>query len=447
MTGPTPRTIAEHVAATLARVCPLEVVDVRLDADDVLGLVLARDVVAATPVPAFDNSAMDGYAVRQGDLPDDGTEVTLPVLADARPGHPVGVVGAISGPTRPGSEDESGQRSRPQRSGVVRIMTGAPLPDGFDAVVPVERTSTGRFVAGRPTTERTVTLGRQHRDHVRRAGTDVGVGAVLARAGAAMIPGLVAVAAAAGVTTVPVHRRPRVAVISTGSELAALGTTAPGTIPDSNSLMLAALARAAGADVVRVGAVPDDARALASALDSVVGMKSAGLEPSRPADFIPTTDLVVTSGGVSAGASDVVREVLAAGSAQEVDVAAVAMRPGRPQALAAWRGVPWIAVPGNPVSAFVSFTLFARPAVRRLAGRRGLPADRTARVARGWSSPPGAEQVLPVITGPDGVSPAARDGHHLSALPAADALAIVPAGVTEVAAGDEVAVRPLGEAT
>lgn len=414
MTRPTPRTVAEHVAATLARVHPLDATEVPLDADDVLGLVLARDVMAAAPVPAFDSSAMDGYAVRLTDLPDDGTRVTLPVLADARPGHlldrdlPLGVAGP---------------------AGVVRIMTGAPVPDGFDAVVPVERTSTRRFVAGRPTTERTVTLGRQQRSHVRHAGTDLAAGDPVAAAGTVVTPGTVAATAAAGLTTVPVHRRPRVAVVSTGSELTDLGPAAPGTIPDSNSLMLAALARASGADVLRVGAVPDDPDALATALDRVAG----------------GADLLVTSGGVSAGAADVVREVLAAGSAQDVDLAAVAMRPGRPQALATWRGVPWVAVPGNPVSAFVSFVLFARPAVRRLAGHRQLPTARTARVARGWSSPPGAEQVLPVVTGPDGVTPAARDGHHLSALPTADALAIVPAEVTEVAPGDEVAVHPLRE--
>ncbi|WP_402375647.1 molybdopterin molybdotransferase MoeA [Isoptericola rhizosphaerae] len=429
MTGPTPRTIAEHLAATLARVHPLETTGVRLDAEGVLGLVLARNVVAVAPVPAFDNSAMDGYAVRLTDLPDDGAQVTLPVLADIRPGHPAGVVGAISGPFCPDSEDTSGQELRPQPWGAVRIMTGAPLPHGYDAVVPVERTSTGRFVAGRPTTERSVTLGRQHRDHVRRAGTDLAAGDLVAAAGAVVTPGALAASAAAGLTTLPVHRRPRVAVVSTGSELAGLGSTAPGTIPDSNSLMLAALARAAGADVVRVGAVPDDPGALAAVLDRVAG----------------DADLIVTSGGVSAGASDVVREVLAAGTAQHVDVAAVAMRPGRPQALATWRGVPWVAVPGNPVSALVSFTLFARPAVHRLGGRRGLPHDRTARAARGWASPAGAEQVLPVITGHDGVAPAAHDGHHLSALPTADALAVVPADVTRVSPGDEVTVLPLGD--
>lgn len=423
MTGPTPRTIAEHVTATLARVRPLEVVEMPLTELDVLGLVVARDVVATAPVPAFDNSAMDGYAVRRTDLPDDGTDVTLPVLADVRPGPLPSAVGRRS--SAPDGSPPGGLLPA-AGPGVARIMTGAPLPDGFDAVVPVERTSTGRFVAGHPTTERTVTLARQERDHVRHAGTDVAAGDRLATAGDAVTPGLVAVAVAAGLTTLPVHRRPRVAVISTGSELAAPGTAAPGTVPDSNSLMLAALARQAGADVVRVGAVPDAADALTAVLDGVGDV-----------------DLVVTSGGVSAGASDVVREVLAHGTATDVDVAAVAMRPGRPQALATWAGVPWIAVPGNPVSAFVSFALFAAPALRRLAGRPGRPPLRTARAASAWTCPPRAEQVLPVTTGPDGVTPAASDGHHLSALPRADALAVVPAGTARVAVGDEVTVHPL----
>ncbi len=419
----------------LARTAPLGAVEVPVEhCAQTPGLVLARDVAAAAAVPAFDNSAMDGYAVRLADLPADGSEVTLPVVADVRPGPPPDVADPASdvvGMKSTGVDGSGTVNSIPTTpAGAVRIMTGAALPAGFDAVVPVERTSTGRFVAGGPTAERTVTLARQPRDHVRRAATDLRPGDLLARAGTTAGPGLVAAAAAAGLTTLAVHRRPRVAVISTGSELADLGTAAPGTIPDSNSLMLAALARDLGADVVRVGAVPDHPDALRAALDDVT-------DTARPAD------LVVTSGGVSAGASDVVREVLASGAADDVELAAVAMRPGRPQAVATWRGVPWIAVPGNPVSAFVSFTLFVRPALRRLAGHEGTTPVRTGRAATGWTSPPGVEQVLPVTTGPDGVTPAARDGHHLAALPRADALVIVPAAVEKVVAGDPVAIVAL----
>jgi molybdopterin molybdotransferase len=445
--SPAPRTIAEHATAVLARVAPLPEVPLPLAvaAVDGLGLVLAHDHVARSAVPPFDNAAMDGYAVRLADLPDDGSAVAMPVVGDLRPGVPPRAwssgspVGAAQGPR------------------AVRIMTGAPLPAWADAVVPVECTSTGRFVAGEAAGERDVTVSRQSRTHVRRAGEDVQRGDVLARAGQRVTPALVAAAAAGGLTELVVHRRPRVAVISTGSELVASGAGAAdgvGAIPDSNSLMLAALARAAGADVLRVGAVPDDADALRRALDTAAG----------------AADLVVTSGGVSAGASDVVREVLAdldvgsgagAGRAalSDVDVAAVAMRPGRPQALARWHGVPWVAVPGNPVSAFVSFVLFARPAIERLGGAPAvgpqphLPADRTGerRAATGWASPPGREQVLPVRTLPSGeilpaVGPGARTtgGHLLSGLLAADGLAIVPASAEKVEAGDRVTVLDVG---
>lgn len=448
--SPVPRTIAEHAAAVLARVGPLPAVSLPLAsaADGGLGQVLAHDVVARSAVPPFDNAAMDGYAVRLADLPDDGRPVTLPVTGDVRCGWTPG----------PLSADEVDHEST--HSGAVRIMTGAPLPAWADAVVPVERTSTGRFVAGGGLTEREVTVARQPRTHVRRAGEDLRPGDVLARAGERVTPALVAVAAAAGLRELDVHRRPCVAVISTGSELVASGGTPDGvgTIPDSNSLMLAALVRAAGADVVRIGAVPDDARALRDALDTAVGAPVAQSEGGNWATSLPTADLVVTSGGVSAGASDVVREVLASpdGGVSDVDVAAVAMRPGRPQALARWRGVPWVAVPGNPVSAFVSFVLFARPAISRLAGapvvgrQPHLPPDRTAqrRAATGWASPPGREQLVPVRVLPSGdVEPAgvagARGGHLLSGLLTADGLAIVPAVTEKVEAGAPVTVLDL----
>lgn len=432
------RSIAEHTAAVLARVGPLPVVDQRLDDPGVVGLVLAEDVAAAAPVPPFDHAAMDGYAVRLADLPDDGAAVTLPVLADARPGTPPTVVGGESAAaSRSGAADSLPTAPR----GAVRIMTGAPLPPGYDAVVPVERTSTGRFVAGGPTAERTVTLARQHRDHVRRTGTDLAAGALVARAGTAVGPGLVATAAAAGLVTVPVRRRPRVAVLSTGSELAPLGTMAPGTIADSNSLMLAALVRAAGAEVVRVGAVPDRVDALRTALDDLTGPAPGAADGRQHAGV----DLIVSSGGVSAGASDVVRELLACPDATDVDVATVAQRPGKPQALATWRGVPWVAVPGNPVSAFVSAALYALPAVRRLAGHPDAP-PRTARAAASWTSPAGTQQVVPVVTRPDGVTPAGSDGHHLSALVDADALVIVPAHLERVSPADDLPLLPLPEA-
>ncbi|MBE1876960.1 molybdopterin molybdotransferase MoeA [Myceligenerans pegani] len=506
---PTSRTVAEHLERVLAMVSPLpprettpaEIVDggavgpsssgrpdVRVvgpSGDRLLDIgptapqgtdpaVLAEDVSAAHAVPAFDHSAMDGYAVRSGDLPAGSEPVVLRVVADipAAPNEPRELA--------PGT--------------AARIMTGAPLPPGADAVVPVERTSTGRFD---PASESgvgaagSVTLGRQPRDHIRRQGTDTAAGAVLARAGQELTAPLVAALAATGVSRVRVRRRPRVAIIATGSELVPSGSPVrPGQITDSNSLMLAAAARAAGADVVRLGPVPDEPDALRAALDDatfgpgeahagaggvagepgdvagrreevaarpgevVGGPGGAVAGPGRPAaEADPRVDLIVTAGGVSAGAADVVRAVLSAGgdrmpgggpgAVSGVDVAAVGMKPGRPQALARWRGVPWIAVPGTPVAAYVSFVMFVRPAIERLRGLSGpgrAPESRPA--AAGWTSPRGREQVVPVRILADGVEPTG-DGHHLSALTAADALAVVPADVEKVEPGDLVPVIPL----
>lgn len=502
-----PRTVAEHVAAVLALVAPLPAREVplvglvdgawaggpRADVgnDDPDGAVrptpasgvpsvLADDVYAAGPVPAFDHSAMDGYAVRRRDLPPGGEAGTLDVVADiaAAPGEPRGLA--------PGT--------------AARIMTGAPLPPGADSVVPVERTSTGRFdpaaeactdtAEARTNTAgtgaagaRTVTLARQPRDHLRRQGEDIATGTLLAPAGSELTAPLVAGLAASGVSRVRVRRRPRVAVVATGSELVTLGSpTGPGQITDSNSLMLATAIRALGADVVRLGPVPDTPDALAAALDDAVGpgdgcrdatgpggccreaadpvdacrdavgpssgaagqvTRSAGEGPGAARG--PGVDLIVTAGGVSAGAADVVRGLLAGrpGAVSHVEVAAVGMRPGRPQALARWRGVPWIAVPGTPVAAHVSCAMFVRPAVRRLRGLAdpgGRAETRPAAVA--WSGPRGREQVVPVRVTDRGVEPAG-DGHHLSALVAADALAVIPADVEKVAPGDPVPVIPL----
>lgn len=457
---PTPRTVAEHLAAVLALVAPLPPREVRLadlidgtrpDDGDPCGTdgarhpapssdirsILAADVHATTPVPAFDHSAMDGYAVRRADLPPSGAPVTLHVMADiaAAPGTPHELA--------PGT--------------AARIMTGAPLPPGADAVVPVEHTSTGRFdpaapyrtrppdVAtgtapdadtttapnGGPPTGTTVTLARQPRDHIRRQGSDLPAGTPLAHAGTRLTAPLVAGLAASGVARIQVRRRPRVAVIATGSELVPLGqATGPGQITDSNSVMLATAIHALGADTMRLGPVQDTPDALATTLDTAV---DTGV------------DLIVTAGGVSAGTADVVRVLLAAPSeaVTHVHVAAVGMRPGRPQALARWRAVPWIAVPGTPVAAYVSCAMFVRPAIERLRGlaRPEHPA-RPHPAAIGWTSPPGREQVVPVRLTDHGITPTG-DNHHLSALITADALALVPADVEKVAPGDQIPVIPL----
>ncbi|MFI9485278.1 molybdopterin molybdotransferase MoeA [Promicromonospora sp. NPDC052451] len=495
------RGVTEHIERVLGLVAPLPARSV--DVADALGEVVAEDLYAAVSVPPFDSAAMDGYAVRLTDLPPDGSPVTLRVTGDVAAG--------------PGDPDPVGPGQ------AVRIMTGAPLPPGADAVVPVEHTSTGRFVAGAPRTEDSVTLTRRPRPHVRAAGEDVRRGELLARAGTEVTAALVGALAASGTVRVPARRRPLVAVISTGAELVPVGSVpGPGQITDSNGPMLAAAARAAGADVVRIGPVPDDPAALRAALDEAVGQAVGGAvgagaggvgpdaggigpdgggdgpdaggigpdagprEPGHPAD------LVVTAGGVSAGAADVVREVLGSGAwgadATDVDVAAVAMSPGRPQALARWRGVPWLALPGNPVGAYASFELFVRPAVDRLRGRpaevghsastmstrSNLPSTAVLPAAADWPGSPGRLLVVPVrVVRPPGTASAALPGpaghltspppdagadptlldapgvvplgsrHSLSALACADGLALVPPDVEKVRAGDPVEVLML----
>ncbi|MEV0949741.1 gephyrin-like molybdotransferase Glp [Promicromonospora sp. NPDC050249] len=446
---PQARSVTEHVERVLALVAPLRAA--AHDLEDALGSVLTEDLYASVSVPPFDGAAMDGYAVRLADLPPDGSQVTLQVTGDVAAGP--------SGLTEVGT----GQ--------AVRIMTGAPLPPGADAVIPVERTSTGRFVAGAPRAEEAVTLARQSRPHVRCAGEDVRQGELLARAGTELTAALVGALAASGTVRVAVRRRPLVAVISTGSELVPIGgVLGPGQITDSNGPMLAAAVRAAGADVVRLGPVPDDPAALRGVLDQALHADADGAG----------ADLIVTAGGVSAGAADVVREVLAAApgsnrpGATGVDVATVAMSPGKPQALARWGGVPWLALPGNPVGAYASFELFARPAIDRLRGVEASGQHHTPGVccsestmstqsntpravplaaAAGWSGSPGRLLVVPVrlVPLPDagGVAPEsagvvpAGSHHSLSALATADGLAFVSPDVEKVRPGDIVQVLML----
>lgn len=460
--------MAEHLEDVLALVAPAPVADLGLD--DAVGGVLAADVASLLDSPAFDASAMDGYAVRSADLSGatPGAPVTLRLVADVPAGGNLG----------------DGPSPRVGPGEAARIMTGAPVPAGADVVVPVEETSTGRFVAGGPRGA-TVTLpvGRSttpRRAHVRRRAEDVRRGDVVLAAGSTLTARHVSVAASAGYATLPVHRRPRVAVLSTGSELVPAGEVpGPGCLPDSNSVLLAAAAREAGAVVVRRGGVGDTVAELAAALDDVLGAAwpdDAGSAAARP-------DLVVTTGGVSAGAFDVARELLgsapdapdapdasdaldvpdplapgrstgpAAGAVTDARVVAVGMQPGKPQGLARWRGVPWLALPGNPVSAFVSFELFVRPAIDRLRGVREPRRTLVTRAAgEGWASPVGREQLVLVRhTGLDDarVVPAGRHGdgggpgsgsHRLSALVHADAVAVVPADVTAVVPGDSLQV-------
>lgn len=397
------RAVAEHRNALLALVTP--VAGERCALADGRGRVLAEPVRAAGELPHWDSSAMDGYAVRSQDV------------AAAGEGAPVRlrVVGEVA----------AGSDLRPAvTAGVaVRIMTGAPVPPGADAVVPVEETDGG---LEHVLVSRAAAPGA----HVRVAGDDVRAGDLVLDAGQVLGPAALAALASVGLTEVVVHRRPRVAVVSTGSELVAPGgPLRRGQIHDSNSTLLAAAASAAGAEVVGTGSVVDDVAALRAELARHDG----------------AVDLVVTSGGVSVGAYDVVKELLAPG----VEFVTVAMQPGKPQGAGLLPGgTPVLCLPGNPVSAHVSFEVFVRPVLRRLAGAARLDRPTAlATVAAGWRPPAGRAQYMPVRLedGPDGLlaRPAAAGGsgsHLVAGLARADGLAAVPQGTSEVRPGMQVPV-------
>ncbi|WP_444663573.1 molybdopterin molybdotransferase MoeA [Cellulomonas sp. CW35] len=427
------RGLDEHRAAALALAAPLPPVLVPLL--EAVGQVLAQDVTTDGPLPRWDNSAMDGYAVRAADV------------AAATPDGPV--VLRVVGDVAAGSDDAPVVAP----GTAVRIMTGAPVPPGADAVVPVELTSprTGGQDAGDHAwatsggdveVRAAVTSGQ----HVRGTGEDAAAGEVVLRAGDLVGPAHVAAAASVGRATLVVHRRPRIAVVSTGDELVAPGTALRrGQIPDSNSWLLAAAVQAAGADALRLGPVRDDPGALRRLLHELDGGDHG------------TVDGIVTSGGVSAGAFDVVKAALA--DEPGVELVPVAVQPGKPQGLGRLpSGTPVWTLPGNPVSAFASFEMFVRPAVRRMLGAHP-ERPRVAAVAdEGWRTPPGRAQLMPVRRVPAAGSgsasgsepstepgPAVRvrratargSGSHLVArLAVAEGLAVIPADVDEVRAGD-----------
>jgi len=403
--------VEEYLATLLAPVTPLPAEEVAVA--DALGRGLAADLVARLDVPPFDTSAMDGFAVRAAEAP---AGTTLPVAGDIP-----------AGPGRPGA--------LPRRA-AMRIMTGAPLPAGADAVVPVEDTDQPAGPAAVPATVR-IGVASPAGANVRRRGEDVAAGAVVLPAGTRLTPAALASAISVGHGVLTVRRRPRVAVVSTGSELVGPGEVpGPGQIPDSNATLVAALLRARGHDVAGVHRVADDVGALAAALEAAAA----------------DADLVITTGGVSAGAFDVVKE---ATTSRGFTYTAVAMQPGKPQGhgvVESTRGRSLVlALPGNPVSVFVSFHLFARPVLDAMAGTPRRPGLLAARAAAGWTSPRGRRQYIPVrLTAPASLAdplptvvpthPLGSGSHLIASLHRANAIAVVPEDVLAVAAGDLVPV-------
>jgi len=400
-------TVEQYQESVLDRVEPLAPRHVPVS--EAHGLRLAEDVLAVLAVPPFANSAMDGFAVRAADVAAAGEDapLTLPVVGDVPAGttHPAAVV--------PGS--------------AVRVMTGAPLPPGADAIVPVELTDQPPGAAGLPShvvVRAAVEAGR----HVRGEGEDIRPGDVVLRAGTVLAATHLSAAVSAGHGELLVHPRPRVGVLATGDELCPPGTDpGPGRIPDSNSLLLAALVREAGAEPVPLGTVGDDPAELRAAVH----------------DALERVDVLVTSGGVSVGTKDVVKAALA----DQLGFTTVAMQPGKPQGFGVLEGrLPVFALPGNPVSVMVSFHVHVAPALRRMLGLPARLPLGTARAGVGWRCPPGRRQYLPVLLEDDGVDlpsvrPASAGGsgsHLVASLALAQALAVVPEDVDAVAPGDEV---------
>lgn len=400
-------TVDEHLQSVLAQITPVEQVTVPLARAH--GLVLTEDITSDVDLPRFDNSAMDGYAIRSEEL----------FGADAENPRLVPVLGDISA--------GDGQRREHATGRTWRIMTGAPMPEGADAVVRLEDTDGHEH-------EVQIRRGVDAGANVRRAGEDVRAGDVLLRAGDRIGPAQIAVLASAGVSQVPVVGPVRVVVLSTGDELVPVGQeVAQGQIHDSNGPMLEALVRGAGHYAVHVGHLPDDEKTIKSELGQ----------------HLKHADLVITSGGVSKGAYDAVKAVLTGSGSMEFTE--VDMQPGKPQGfgLLGKRKVPVFTLPGNPVSVLVSFEVFVRPALAALAGQRFEQVTLPAVVLQGWDSPEGRQQYTRVrlerdASGQFGVTPVGGPGSHLVAgLAAADALAIVAADATEVATGTTVSVLPL----
>lgn len=404
------RSVEDHLARVLDGVQPLAPLELPLL--DANGCLLAEDVRSEVDLPSFDNSAMDGYAVRLADL--SGCSEQYPSIL------------RVAGDVAAGDSDPG----RVSSGLAMRVMTGAAMPAGAEAVAPVEWTDGG-------VTDVRITKAPSAGQYVRRRGEDVRAGDEVLRAGTLIGPAQVGLLAAVGRTRVLVRPRPRVVVLSTGSELVEPGQTpGPGRISDSNGFMLTAAAREAGADARRGGTVSDDKSALLDAVE----------------DHLARADLLVTTGGVSVGAYDVVKQVFS--DLGTVGFDRVAMQPGMPQGfgLLGPDRTPIFTLPGNPVSAYVSFEVFVRPAIRAMMGVQPLhrpivpatcldrftsPAGRR-QYARAWHRPAEGDGLATV-------TPVGGAGSHLlGGLAGANALIVVETDVTEVTAGAQVEVMPLG---
>jgi molybdopterin molybdotransferase len=405
---PAIRSVDEHLAAILDDLDPM--VAVAQPLLDALDLACAEDVVAPISLPNFDNSAMDGYAVRLADV--EGASETSPVTLPV-----VGEIGAGQASLRalgPG--------------GAAKIMTGAPIPAGADSVVPYEWTDRGADVVR-------ITRAPQLHQHIRPAGDDVAEGDLLVETGEILGPRRLGLLASVGRPSVLARPRPRVVILSTGSELREPGSRlGHDSIYDGNSYLLAAAVKRAGAIPYRVGIVPDESEAFLEAMH----------------DQLVRADVVITSGGVSQGDFDVVKAAL---TPEGVWFGPVAMQPGKPQGYGrvGEDRVPIFTLPGNPVSSYISFHVFVLPALRKLMGKEPYALATTqARLTKALASPGGRRQYRRGEVGVDErgsyVAPVGGAGSHLVGdLASANCLIVIPEDTTSVEAGEPVEVLMLEE--
>jgi len=403
-------TVHEASERILAGIAPLDTETLPLR--DALGRVLANDARSSIEHPPWDNSSMDGYAVRAADVASASASapVELPVAETVRAGQ------RPSRPLAPGS--------------AVRVMTGAPVPDGADTVIRVEDTDGG---------EKRVVI-RNARDagrNIRPRGEDLQIGSVAVAGGTVLGPAHLGVLASIGCATVSVHRRPRVTILASGDELVDVdqfdAVRRGDRIVSSNGYTTSAAATVAGAEVVDLGIVPDDpgtyAERLSNALDS---------------------DLLITTGGVSVGAFDFTKDVVRSLGA-DLHLWRVLMRPGAPLGFGTLRGVPWLGLPGNPVSAMVTFEIFARPLIRRLRGERDVfPRPIAVRVRDDVEiGAPLTHFMRVIVTWDDGVAWARLTGPQgsglLTSMSLASALLVVPPDRPVIRAGESASAILLGD--
>ena len=386
---------------------PLEIISLRLDS--ALGEILARPVVSAIDFPLFDNSSVDGFAVCAADVSQASSSAPalLRVIADI----PAGIT--------PHKPVQSGQAAR--------IMTGAPLPPGADTVVMVEDTDAHDLAIGSDVPQYAQIFKRAPLGaNIRRRGEDFQQGQEILPAGHRLRPQDIGMLALLGIDQIPARRKPRIAIISSGDELLKVGQPLqPGKIYDSNSPMLAALAKSAGAEVVFESAAPDQ-------LDAVrdVFLRAAETQP----------DAIISSAGVGGGAFDYIKGVV--GEAGNLDFWKVNMRPGKPLAFGHYQNIPFFGLPGNPVSSYVSFLVFVKPALNTLLGAPAQPAQGIKATLEEAIKSDGRQSYLrAILRQEDGKYFATLTGHqgsgNLFSTIRANALLIVPAGVTDCPIGSQ----------